>query len=387
MANLDGFASSGFEEVERAFQQAFTGNPKMGAGLAIFQNGHPVVNLWGGYSDQNGTERWTEDSLSVIFSCTKGLMSMLLAHLVQEGKLEYSDKVSKFWPEFAQNGKAEVTVAELVSHKAGLSAFREGLETKDIADWQKVTGVLANQAPLWRPGTGHAYHAITHGWLVGEVVRRVSGMTPGHYLKEAFGPSLAQNTWVGLPEQELPRVAEMWAAESLLSLVSEQKKQTTDAGAVWQNKAMTLGGALPMELVGPGIGFNDPDILQAQVPGAGGVSTALDLAAIWSSTVVETNGRRILGDAILEQSLQPQSFGEQVWDAPPPWATWGMGFQLASPARTYLTEKSFGHDGAGGQVSFADLENKVGFAFLTNQMEGPNDVRATNIIEALRRLF
>ena len=142
-----------------------------------------------------------------------------------------------------------------------------------------------------------------------------------------------------------------------------------------------------MELVGPGTGFNDPDILQAQVPGAGGVSTALDLAAIWSSTVVETNGTRILGDAILEQSLQPQSFGEQVWDAPPPWATWGMGFQLASPARTYLTEKSFGHDGAGGQVSFADLENKVGFAFLTNQMEGPNDVRATNIIEALRRLF
>lgn len=387
MIDLNGFTSPGFEEVEKAFAEAFMGNPKMGASLAVFCEGEPVVNLWGGYSDKNGTEEWTDASLSVIFSCTKGVMSILLAHLVQEGKLEYGDKVARFWPEFAQNGKEDVTVAQLVSHRSGLSAFRESLKTTDILHWDAVTSKLAEQEPLWPPGSGHAYHAITHGWLAGEVIRRVSGVSPGNYLKQAFGPNLAQNTWIGLPEKELPRVAEMWAGQSLLSLVQEQKQQTNDPAANWQNKAMTLGGALPMELVGPGSGFNDPRILQAEIPGAGGVSTALDLAAIWSSTVVETNGCRILNDAILDQSLQPQSYGEQVWDAPPPWASWGMGFQLASPARTYLTQESFGHDGAGGQVSFADREKKLGFAFLTNQMEGPTDVRATNIIEALRKQF
>lgn len=320
----------------------------------------------------------------MIFSCTKGLMSILAARLVQEGRLDYDAPVATYWPEFAQAGKAEVLVRHVLSHRSGLSAPRRTLSLADALDWATVTTALAEQEPLWDPGTGHAYHALTHGWLIGEVVRRITGQTAGRYLATTIGDPLGGDVWIGLPAGERHRVAHLHVGPTLAQHVEEQARIRAPGVPDWPHLAMTLGDAFPPELAAPDAGFNDRDVQAAQIPGAGGVATARALAAIWSATITPTDGVRLLDDATLKRALEPQTSGRPVFDVPPPWPRWAMGFQLDSEARHFLTAESFGHDGAGGQVSFADPATGVGFAFLTNQMEAINDVRATRIIDALR---
>jgi len=272
-----------------------------------------------------------------------------------------------------------VTVADLLSHRAGLSAPREAIGFEQLLDWDHVTRALAGQSPLWEPGTGYAYHAITHGWLAGELVRRVTGKLPGAYFAELVGP-LTGDAWIGLPDSESGRVAHLQASPSQL----EAGAELLDAPSEWTGRAMTLGGALPAELVTAEGGFNDPRLRAAQVPGAGGIATADALSAIWSATVVETSGMRLIDDHTVAQAVVPMSWGEPVFPSPGPWPRWGRGFQLDSEARHYLGPASLGHDGAGGQVAFADAEAKVGFAFVTNWLEAGADDRATRIVDALR---
>jgi CubicO group peptidase (beta-lactamase class C family) len=172
-----------------------------------------------------------------------------------------------------------------------------------------------------------------------------------------------------------------------LRALTAQQAASREAGVVdWSECAMTLGGALPPELIGPGPedGFNSPAIQAAEIPGAGGIASARALAGIWSAVICGAQGERVLDDATLAAATTVQSEGPPVWDVPGPWPSWGMGFQLDSEARRYLTPTSFGHDGAGGQVAFADPASGIGFAYLTNQMEAIDDLRATRIIDALR---
>ena len=163
MPVVSGSVKPGFEPLAEAFAEGFAGRPTMGAALSVRVAGEVVVDLWGGVADERDGRAWTGDTPSVVFSCTKGLLSILSARLVQEGRLAYDAPVSRYWPEFAAAGKAEVTVGEALSHRAGLSATRADLTEADIVDWARMTEVLAAQEPLWRPGTGYAYHAITHG--------------------------------------------------------------------------------------------------------------------------------------------------------------------------------------------------------------------------------
>jgi CubicO group peptidase (beta-lactamase class C family) len=247
-----------------------------------------------------------------------------------------------------------------------------------------VVGRLAEQEPLWEPDSGYAYHAITHGWLVGEVIRRITGLTVGQYFAALIARPLAGDAWIGLPREAQARVAHMQVGSTLAELVVQQAA-ARPAGAIdWSEQAMTLGGAFPPELITADGGFNSPAVRAAEIPGAGGIASARALAAIWSATVVETDGVRLLDEKTVNAATVPQSEGAPVWDVPGPWPRWGMGFQLDSEARRYLTSGSFGHDGAGGQVAFADPGAGIGFAFLTNQMEAIDDLRATAIIDALR---
>ena len=377
--DIQGTAESGYEEVADAFAEAFAGRPTMGAGLTIRVDGRRVVHLWGGVADERTAAPWREDTASVIFSCTKGVSSVLVARLVQEGLLDYEQPVARYWPEFAAEGKAEVTVADLLAHRAGLSAFRSPLTLEQALDWSFATAALAVQQPLWTPGTGYAYHAITHGWLAGELVRRVTRQSPGEYLARIAEP-WADAIWIGLPDAQRSRVAHLQASESQL----EAGRQLEAAESPWTPRAMTLGGAFPAALVTPRGGFNDPRVQAAQIPGAGGIATADALSAFWSATVAETDGVRLLDDAVLDQALIPMSAGEPVFPTDGPWPRWARGFQLDSDARRYLGGSSFGHDGAGGQVAFADRDARVGFGFVTNWMEAGADDRATNIVDALR---
>ena len=388
---LHGVVAPGFEPVADAFLRAFEGAPGMGAALAIVHDGDLVVDLWGGMADHRTGRPWDRDTLSVVFSCSKGLMSVLAARLVQEGLLDYDAPVVDCWPEFGAAGKAGVTVGDLLAHRAGLAAPREPLSRDDLSDGPAIADRLARQAPLWTPGAAHAYHPITHGWLIGEVVRRVTGLSAGTAFRRFVADPLGAECWIGLPERHLPRVARMVVGRTLAELTARQEAEAEAAGGEdWPGIAMTLGGALPRDLVGDdpaadgGEGFNDPAVQVAEVPGAGGIGSARALATIWASTFAPGHGGPLLEDETIEAATAVRSEGEPFFAVPPPWPRWGAGLQLDSAARRYVTPCGFGHDGAGGQVAFADPGAGVGFAFLTNRMEAGDDRRGTRIVDALR---
>lgn len=382
--DLSGTVESGFEAVAAAFVEGFEGRPAMGAALHLVIDGQSVIDIWAGVADQRTGRVWTTQTPSVIFSCTKGLVSILAARLVQEARLDYEAPVSRYWPEFAAAGKDEVTVGQALAHQAGLSAPRLDLAREDILDWDRMAAVLAAQEPLWPPGSGYAYHALTHGWVAGEIVRRVTGMSVGQYFRETIAQPLGVDAWIGLPEARSADVAHLQVSDPLSALWAEEAAKPAPN---WPYKAMTLGDALPADLVTEDGGFNDPHIQAAEIPGAGGIASAAALAKIWSATVVSTNGVRLIEEAVTAQATRERSGGMPVFGGEPPYSRWGCGFQLDSAARRYLSDRCFGHDGAGGQVGFADSERRIGFGYVTNWMMGPEDRRATQILDALRPLI
>lgn len=390
-AAVHGTVEEGYGQVADAFRQAFDDTPAMGAALSVVHDGRMVVDLWGGAADVRTGRPWAHDTLSVVFSCSKGLMSVLAARLVQVGLLDYDAPVTDYWPEFGAEGKGAATVGDLLSHRAGLSAPREALRVSDLADARRIAEQLARQVPLWGPGEAHAYHPITHGWLIGEVVRRVTGLSAGAAFRRWVADPVGAECWIGLPPEHLPRVAHMTVGPTLAALTAQQEAEARESGGVnWPGVAMTLGGALPRELVADdadaegGRGFNDPAVQVAEVPGAGGIGSARALATIWAATFSDAYGGPLLHADTIAAATAVRSAGEPFYSVPPPWPRWGAGFQLDSGARRYLTPEGFGHDGAGGQVAFADPGAGVGFAFLTNQMEAGADMRGTRIVDAVR---
>ncbi|ODT81266.1 MAG: carboxylesterase [Pelagibacterium sp. SCN 64-44] len=379
-----GTVEPGYEPVADAFILTLQeGGPAMGAALHIVRDGQTVVALWGGVADARTGRPWQKDTPSVIFSCTKGLVSILVARLVQEGKLDYDAPVSRYWSEFAAAGKAGVTVGQAMAHRAGLSAPRRDLSEDDIVDWGRMTAALAEQAPLWPPDSGYAYHALTHGWLAGEIVRRVTGKSVGRYFSDLVAAPLGVDAWIGLPEAQAERAAHLQVSPALSALwAGEAAKPAPN----WPYKAMTLGAALPADLVSEAGGFNKQRIRAAEIPGAGGVASAEALARIWSATVMPMDGTRLIDAPVIAQATQVRSEGPPIFGGDPPFSRWGYGFQLDSAARRYIDDHCFGHDGAGGQVGFADPRRRIGFGFVTNWMMGPEDQRATGIIDTLRNL-
>ncbi len=385
-ASVNGAVATGFEPVLEAFRLAVEHDVDTGAALCIRHRGETVVDLWAGIADGRTGRRWTGDTPSVIFSCTKGVMSILLARLVQEGRLDYEARMTDYWPEYGAAGKAATRVKDAIAHRAGLSAPRVDWTRDDLLDWSRAVALLEAQEPLWEPGTAWSYHAITHGWITGELVRRVSGFPPGEQLSKLVSVPLGIDAWLGLPEELHERVAHLVVGPTLRELNLRQAAQARLVDVDWLGRAMTLGGALPPELVGDDDGFNRADVQAAQIPGAGGIASARALAAIWSATVHETEGHRLLEDETLDTATREHTSGAPIFAAPPPWPRWGMGFQLDSAARRYLGPESFGHDGAGGQVAFADRKHRIGFAFLSNRMEA-DDPRGTAIVTALGRVL
>ncbi|WP_286198664.1 serine hydrolase domain-containing protein [Mesorhizobium sp. BR1-1-16] len=331
---IRGETAPGFEPVAAAFAAAFDGHPTMGAALSIRIKGERVVNLVGGIADERTGASWQPPTASVIFSCTKGLVSILAARLVQEGRLDYEAPVARYWPEFAAAGKEDVRVKHLLSHKAGLSAPTIDVSPDDLLDWPTMTTLLAAQAPLWPLGSGHAYHALTHGWLAGEVIRRVTGQSVGAFFAETIAAPLSASAWIGLPEAERGRLAHLQLDPGLRDLwASEAAKPSAEPN--WSYRAMTLGKALPAALITEDGGFNDPRVLSAEIPGAGGIATADALATIWSATVTVTNGVRLLTPATIALATAVQSEGPPVFQEPPPHPRWGMASSsIPTPATT-----------------------------------------------------
>jgi len=383
-----GLVADGFEKIKTSFQEIITQAPDSGAAVSIWHKGKNVVNLWGGLADRETKAAWSEDTKVVVFSCTKGLMSLALAQLFQTGKISYDDLVVKHWPEYQGAGKEKTTIGQLVSHQAGVPFFAEDISFDQVINWDYMVSKIEQEAPVWVPGSEYAYHAITHGWLTGELIRRITRMSPGQYLAKEISAPLKADTWLGLPADLESKVAPSYAHEDLTSFFVDLKEKNTDAGN-FLIRSLTLGQAFSMNLVGKNEGFNLQTVHAAEIPGAGGISTAHGISKIWSSVVHETDGIRLLSDETFQYVTKVQSEGKPFTDLEPPYSKFGMGFQLDSPARGYLTKSSFGHDGAGGQCAFADPEHKIGFAFVTTEMRGGDieDDRATRLIGDLRSIL
>ncbi len=375
----------GYGAMADAFVANFVERHDLGAGCTVHVDGRRVVDLWGGVADTRTGRRWEHDTAAVMFSCTKGVLAICAYLLVQEGRLDLNAPIADCWPAFAGQGKDRITVREAMAHRAGLPALDVDLTRIDVLTWDPVLRAIESQRPLYPPYAGHLYHAMTYGWLLGEVIRRLGGLMPGQFFRRELGDRLALRTWIGLPASVRDTVA--WMEPPLPDEDSEAARESsrlaTEDSVVGRSSSM--GGAFPFPVGDGHVSFNDPAIQAAEIPAANGISTAESLARLYAACVSDVDGSRILSDASIRDALQVQSAGPQLSGMPDDGARWGTGFQLSSPpSQPMLGAASFGHAGAGGQLAFADAEHGVGFAYLSNQMGGYGDARARELTLALR---
>jgi CubicO group peptidase (beta-lactamase class C family) len=388
VTTINGWTAPGFEEVREAFQANFDDGLEAGAAFGAYHRGQKVVDLWGGVADTRSGRAWDEDSLVLVYSTTKGITAMCANRLAQQGLIDVEAPVASYWPEFAQAGKGEVTVADLLSHRAGLAWVDGTLSYDEALSWGPVVEALERQAPSWAPGTAHGYHATTYGWLVGEVVRRVSGRSLGGYLREEIAGPLDAEFFVGLPATEEHRVARLVSfLESLESgrtmpslddLVPAQAGGDAPAAATY----LAPDGPLTRALVAPGGALSDPGawddprLHAAEIPAANGICDARSLACLYAACVSDvarpTGGSfRILSPEQLDRALLPRTAGPDVvlmgLDI-----QWGLGFMLNRGivgSAGLGGPRSFGHFGMGGSAGWADPDLELGMGYVMNQME------------------
>jgi len=380
---IEGTCDRNFGRVKEAFADNFEMTKEVGASVAMYVDGKLVVDLWGGFADKARTKPWTRDTLVNIYSTTKGLAAMCAHRLVDQGKLDLDAPVAKYWPEFAQAGKDKLPVRYLLSHRAGLPAVRKTLPPEALYDWNTMTSALAAQEPWWVPGTKHGYHAITYGWLVGEVVRRASGKTLGTYFRDEIVSPLGLDAHIGLDVKDDSRTANIIPApppragevNPLAALMSDPESITFKA-------IMNPGAVLAPEVV------NSRAWRGMELPSANGHATARSIAKAYAALACggELDGYRLLTPASIERCYTEQSFGmDEVLKQK---TRVGLGFMLSQPGvEMGPNPHTFGHPGAGGSIGFADPTAKVSFGYTMNQMgvDPLLDPRAARLFNALYR--
>ena len=382
---VNGEVAPGFEALRQAFASNFSARGDVGAALCAYVKGRKVVDIWGGLADRGGGVEWAADTLTLVFSTTKGATAVCAHLLAQRHQLDLDAPVRDYWPEFAAGGKGAVTVRHLLSHRAGLPTLDVALTPDEALAWDPAIAALAAQTPAWVPGTRHGYHAVTYGWLVGEVIRRVSGRSPGRYLAEEIAGPLGLELWVGLPESEEPRVSKLIPAPPVS--VSADELASIPDGQAERLRAMAAPDSLTMRALNPTrppFSFNSRAVHAGELPAANAIATARSLAKLYAATVGEVHGQRILSPGTVAAATVVQSDGpDDVLLVP---TRFGSGFMLASPTSPLLGESSFGHSGAGGSLAFADPDAEVGFAYVMNQMQQnlAGDPRPAALIDALR---
>ena len=347
------------------FEENFTRFGELGAAVSIWQNGKPVLDLHGGFRDRKHERPWTPDTIVLVWSATKGLASACLLHLLQERGLELKHRVAEFWPEFAQAGKSEITLAQLLSHQAGLCALDTPV---DVLDYPAVIAALEKQAPLWLPGTAHGYHARTFGFLVDELVRRLSANTVSEYWRKTFGDPLELDIWIGLPESKEERVATTYAAKAGGTVVPAEFYRDLVTPGTLARKVFTSPHGLHSVST-----MNSRENRARPIVSFGGIGSAASLAKFYAMLAHggELDGRRFFAHETIAQMTTTLASGiDRVFQIP---TAFSAGF-MKDPAETQRrifgpSPLAFGHPGAGGSHAFADPENRISFAYVMNQME------------------
>jgi CubicO group peptidase (beta-lactamase class C family) len=378
--SVDLLADDRLAPVVDAFAKTLDETDRSGAAVSVWLDGRPVIEARGGTADERTGAPWQPDTLTVVFSCTKGLAAIAIGRLLESRALPSLDiPVADIWPEFAAHGKGRVSVGDALAHRAGVPAPRVDVTLEQLLDGAEFARIIAAEKPFWTPGEAHQYHAVTVGAISAQIVARISGRSLGEFLTAEIAGPLGADTWIGLPADLEPRVAHLVEGQP----AAPQPPTDENPDAVWLERAVTLGGALTPNLLGPGTGFNDRQLHAAEIGGAGGISSATGLARIWSATVAMTGGVRLWNSETAQAFARPRSAGTPFFDSgPPPYQAWGAGVMIPSGWDPYLTPASFGHDGAGGQVAFADADARVGFAYVTNRLVDMD--RGISVVSALR---
>jgi CubicO group peptidase (beta-lactamase class C family) len=403
---MQGHVEEGWGKVADVFRENFEelpgGSPgEVGAACCVYVDGSPVVDLWGGLADRESNRPWEKDTICAVASTTKGATAICAHMLVQRGLLDLDAPVVKYWPEFGQAGKEHIPVRWLLSHQAGLPCIDGPLTFEEVCDWDPVIRALEAQKPEWEPGTEHVYHSVTFGYLVGEVVRRITGKSLGTFFAEEVAAPLGLHAWIGLPEEQEKNVAtvhyskpftmEEMIAGMVANLGLDEETVVAWVNAVWgpgsvQARAGVLGGGLADHTV-----FNTRAWRAAEVPAANMFADARSLARMYAATVSEVDGVRLLNPETVERMTVVQTDKTRMNGLPPGLNVpanrsfyMSLGFWRACPPAPLVGPKSFGHPGSGGSIAFGEPDARVGFGYVTNLWSFfIGEPRATNLAAAV----
>ncbi|HKE77619.1 MAG TPA: serine hydrolase domain-containing protein [Acidimicrobiales bacterium] len=392
---IGGTVAPGFEGVRDAFARNFSENGEAGAAFSLVHEGRTVVDLWGGVADVEDGTPYGPDTLQLVFSTTKGATAICANMLAQRGELDVDAPVTEYWPEFGAAGKGDIPVRYLLCHKAGLPYVEGDLSFEEVLGWEAPVAGLAAMEPIWEPGTAHGYHAVTYGWLVGELVRRVSGRSLGTFFADEVAGPLGLEFWVGLPDEQQGRVAPLTnrglratdgtplSDDDGLGGMLAQLEDLLGPGSLL---AKALGGASSMPLVVDGA-FNRPELRAAELPAANGVTNARSLARMYAAAIGPVEGAEAVGPLLAPDQLAAATTTQTEGNDRVLFfeTTFGLGFMTSSPFSPYGSARAFGHAGAGGSVGFADPEVGVGFGYVMNRtmtnMSG--DPRSRGLVTAV----
>jgi CubicO group peptidase (beta-lactamase class C family) len=381
--NINGFVTPGWEPVQDAFQRNFESANELGAAVAVYCRGECVVDLWGGTADGRSGAGWERDTVVPVFSTTKGSAAICTHMLVERGQLDLDAPVAAYWPEFGAAGKAEVPVRWLLTHQVGLPYVDEDLTFDDLRAVAPVLRALEQQAPIWEPASTFAYHAVTYGHLVGELVHRITGKTLGMFFAEDVVQPLGLQAWIGLPVDEELSLAHV---ERVHHAVPEPIAALMGPSSSFA-RSITLGHALPLELVtGEPGDFNDRRLLAVELGGSSMVCDARSLARLYGAAVGEVDGSRLLSEETVRRASVVQTrdltyFRMPDFLGPQHLMDFALGFQPAPMPGQHTT---CGHGGAGGSLAFGALELGVGFGYVMNRMDAvAPDTRSMSLVEAV----
>ncbi len=369
---IHGQTDKRFERVREAFASGFERGVELGASLAIEIDGKRVVDLWAGSADRHSSSPWQADTLVNVYSTTKGITALCAHRLVDEGRLDLDAPVVKYWPEFGQAGKDRIPVRQLLNHRAGLPALRTIRPGEALFDWNTMTAALAAETPWWTPGEKHGYHAVTFGWLVGELIRRVTGKSVGTYLREEVAGPLGADFHIGLGPELQARAARLTQMKPSEVTPEYKTGQPNIVEVIMKDPAGVTSRAFanPPTMAKPGVA-NTPEWRAAEIPAANGHASARGLAALYSAAATgkTVGGRPFLSAASLMECHTEGSHGtDEVLKIS---SRFGSGFMLCQDFKGGSfspNPRSFGHPGAGGSLGYADLDAKIGFGYVMNRM-------------------
>ncbi|MGA0600344.1 serine hydrolase domain-containing protein [Caulobacter sp. KR2-114] len=369
--SVGGFATDRFGAVREAFQANLENGTDSGASFAATLEGETVIDLWGGWADDAHTRPWEKDTIVNVYSTTKTMTALTALLLADRGELDFDAPVATYWPEFAANGKDRVKVSHLMSHSAGLSGWKETLTTADLYDWDKVTSLLAAQAPFWEPGTASGYHALTQGYLVGEVVRRITGRSLGTVFRQEIAEPLGADFWIGLPASEDARVADLIPPPPG-SAIGDAPNQSELVRNMSSNPGIDVSETRTRAWRG------------AEIPAAGGQGNARSIAEIHAilANGGVAKGKRFMSEAGCRKALELQIEGTDLIFGQP--AKFGLGFGLPGAMAPLTNPNSMFWGGYGGSLAIIDMDARTTFGYAMTRMAPTTtgDLRALGLVMA-----